>query len=72
MEEVGSVLFDDNAIVQFINNSADQKGGAMYINLVNLNTHINRYCNVFNSISNAFTVSFTNNFSRYSWQCYLF
>ena len=61
MEEVASVLFDDNAIVQFINNSADQKGGAMYINLVNLNTHINRYCNVFNSISNAFTVSFTNN-----------
>ena len=61
--EVDSVSLDDDTIVQFINNSADQNGGAMYINLVNLDTEITkyRYCNVFYSISNTSNVSFTNN-----------
>ena len=55
LEEVYVVSFDDNANVQFINNSADQKGGAMYINVVT------DYCDVFSNISNASNISFTNN-----------
>ena len=61
MEEVYTVSFDDNATVRFINNSVDQKGGAMYINIVILETDSDRYCNVFNSISNTSNVSFINN-----------
>ena len=34
MEKIHDILFDDNANVQFVNNSAELKGGAMYINLV--------------------------------------
>ena len=53
--EVHSISFDDNAIVQFINNSAVQKGGAMYINLAT------DHCDVFKDISNTSNVSFVNN-----------
>jgi len=51
LEEVYTISSDD-ANVQFINNSAKQKGGAMYINLAT------NHCNVFKSISN---ISFINN-----------
>ena len=33
LEEVVSISFEDDSIIQFINNSAELKGGAMYINL---------------------------------------
>ena len=55
MEEVHSISFHDNAIVQFINNTAEQKGGAMYINLAT------DHCDVFKNISNTFSVSFIDN-----------
>ena len=55
LEEIHTVLFDDNANVQFINNSAEQNGGAMYINLVT------DHCDVFKDISNTFNVSFVDN-----------
>ena len=61
IEEVDSISFEDDSNVQFINNSADLKGGAMYISLVNLDTDIHPYCDVFNSTSNTSNVSFTNN-----------
>ena len=60
MDIVVSVSFEDDSNVQFINNSADQRGGAIYINLVSLNTDFHPYCDVFN-ISNTSNVSFTNN-----------
>ena len=58
IKEVDSVLFTDITNVQFINNSAELKGGAMYINLV---VGFNRYCDVFDNISNTSNISFTNN-----------
>ena len=61
VEKVHAISFDDNSIIQFINNSAKLRGGAMYINLVDLDTDIYPYCDVFNSISNTSKVSFTNN-----------
>ena len=61
VEEVVVISFDDNANVQFINNSAELKGGAMYINLVSQNSDITGYCDVFYSISNTSNISFTNN-----------
>ena len=61
IEEVDFVSFEDDSNVQFINNGAALKGGAMYINLVNLDTDIHPYCDVFNSTSNTSNVSFTNN-----------
>ena len=61
MEKVNAITFDDNANVQFINNSAKLNGGAMYVNLVNVDTDINPYCDVFNSTTSTFNVSFTNN-----------
>ena len=61
LEEVISLLFEDDSKVQFINNFAELKGGAMYINLVDLDTGIYPYCDVFNSTSNTSNVSFTNN-----------
>ena len=61
MERVDAISFNDNAIVQFKNNSAKLKGGATYINLVGKVFDIDQYCNVFNSISNTSNVSFTNN-----------
>ena len=58
LENVFTVSTDDNAYVQFINNSAEQNGGAMYINLVS------EHCNVFNTddhLSNICASSFINN-----------
>ena len=55
MEQVYVVSFDDNTSVQFINNSANERGGAMYINPVF------DHCDVFKSIANTSNVSFTNN-----------
>ena len=55
LKEVHTVSFDDNANVQFSNNFAEQKGGAMYFNLTV------DYCNVFKEISNTSNVSFINN-----------
>ena len=51
-EEVHSVI-SDNAEIHFINNSAMQRGGALYLNLVS-----NDYCNVFPA---SFNASFLNN-----------
>ena len=61
LEKVISISFEDDSEVQFINNFAELKGGAMYINLVDLDTGIYPYCNVFNSTSNTSKVSFSNN-----------
>ena len=61
LEEVFFISSDDNAIVQFINNSAEQKGGAMYVNLISLDVHIDKYCDVFKDISNTSVFSFINN-----------
>ena len=55
LEEVHAISLDDDTIVRFINNSAEQKGGAMYINLVT------DHCGVFKDISNASNVSFIDN-----------
>ena len=55
LKEVYTVSFDDNANVQFISNSAKQKGGAMYINLVT------DHCDVFENITDPSKISFTNN-----------
>ena len=55
LKEVHAVSFDDNAIVKFINNSAEQKGGAMYFNLSV------DHCDVFKDISNTSNVSFSYN-----------
>ena len=63
LEGVYAISSDDNADVQFINNSAEQKGGAMYIDLVNVDTN---YCDVFKDISNVSNVSFSNNFAGIS------
>ena len=60
MQEVHSILFDNNAIFRFINNSAEQKGGAIYINLISLYTDY-KDCDIFWSISNTSNVSFINN-----------
>ena len=51
-EEVHSISSDNAADVQFVNNSAVQRGGALYFNLVT------DYCNVF---SDPFNASFFNN-----------
>ena len=59
LEEVLSISSDDNAIVQFINNSAEQKGGAMYINL-DTSTD-DQDCDMFWNISNVSNLSFINN-----------
>ena len=61
LEEVVSISFEDDSNIQFINNFAELKGGAMYINLVSINTGINGICNVFNNISKTSKVSFTYN-----------
>ena len=61
LEEVISLSFEDDSEVQFINNFAELKGGAMYINLVDLDTGIYPYCDVFKSTSNTSNISFTNN-----------
>ena len=53
-EEVRSIS-SDNADVHFVNNSAEQKGGALYFNLVTDN------CNVF---QNPFNASFINNSAK--------
>ena len=58
LEEVYSVSSDDNVVVQFINNSARQNGGAMFINLVTY------HCDVFKDISNPTAISFTDNSAR--------
>ena len=58
LEKVQFVSSDDNANVQFINNSADQKGGAMYIDLVSLDFV---HCDVFQRIPYASNISFSNN-----------
>ena len=55
LEEVHSISSADNAIVQFIDNTVEQKGGAMYINLVT------GYCDVFNNIANPSNLFFINN-----------
>ena len=54
LEEV-FILSSHNADIQFINNYAEQNGGAMYINLGS------DRCNVFQNISNTSNISFTNN-----------
>lgn len=51
-EQIHSVL-SDNAVIQFINNSAVQRGGALYFNLVTTG-----HCNVF---PYSFNASFINN-----------
>ena len=61
LEKVHVILLSDNAKVQFINNSAEQKGGAMYINL---DVGITQYCNVFKSIPDTSIISFTNNSAK--------
>ena len=61
LEKVHAVSFCDNAKVQFINNSAEQKGGAMY---VNLDVVITQYCNVFKSIPDTSIISFTDNSAK--------
>ena len=53
-EEIHSVI-SDNADIHFINNSAMQRGGALYFNLVS-----NDNCNIF---PNSFNASFLNNFA---------
>ena len=55
LEEVHTISSDDNAIVQFINNTVKQKGGAMYVNLVT------GYCDVFDNITNPSNLFFINN-----------
>ena len=63
LEEVFVILSDDDAIVQFINNSAEQKGGAMFSNLVSLvdpGTG-SQHCNMYWYISITSNVSFINN-----------
>ena len=55
LKEVHTVSFDDNANVQFSNNFAEQRGGAMYFNLSV------DYCDVFKDISNTSNVSFSSN-----------
>ena len=50
-----STLTNDNTYIQFISNSAEHNGGAMYINLVS------EHCNVFNSILVTSVFSFINN-----------
>ena len=66
LEEVHTVSSDDNANVQFINNFAEQNGGAMYINIVT------DYGYVFKNISNPYAISFTNNFARITGSCIYF
>ena len=61
LEEVYAISTLDNTNVQFINNYAEQKGGAMYIHLDNPDTWDHTYCTVFQSISNTSNVSFINN-----------
>ena len=61
LEKVHAILLSDNAKVQFINNSAEQKGGAMYINL---DVGITQYCNVFKSIPGTSIISFTDNSAK--------
>ena len=61
LEEVYVISSDDNAIVQFINNSAEQKGGAIYSNLVSLVDTDTQLCDMFWSISNTSNISFINN-----------
>ena len=58
LEEVHTISFDDNVNIQFINNSAKQNGGAMYINL---HVYLDQYCDVFKKISDKSNVSFSNN-----------
>ena len=55
VEEVHYISTDSRTIVQFVNNTVKQKGGAMYISLV-----IN-YCDVFQDISNPSHLFFINN-----------
>ena len=59
LEDAYVMSFNDNATVQFINNSANEKGGAIYIDF--LNVIIPYYCNVFSDISDPSKVSFTDN-----------
>ena len=63
LDGVYAISFDNNANVQFINNSAEQKGRAIYIDLVNVDTD---YCDVFKDISNASNVSFIKNLAGIS------
>ena len=58
MEEIYAVSSDGNAIVQFIDNSAEQKGGAIFIDL---DVDIDEYCDVFKAISDTSMFSFINN-----------
>ena len=60
MEEVYAILSDENANVQFVNNTAEQNGGAVYINLV---IYINNFhiCNELWDISNTSEVCFADN-----------
>ena len=61
LEKVHAISLSDNAKVQFINNSAEQKGGAMYINL---DVGITQYCNVFQSIPDTSIISFNDNSAK--------
>ena len=61
LEKVHAISFCDNAKVQFINNFAEQKGGAMYINL---DVGITHYCDVFELIPDTSIISFTDNSAK--------
>ena len=61
LDKVHAISFYNNAKVQFINNFAEQKGGAIYINLY---VDVNKYCNVFKSISDTSIISFTDNSAK--------
>ena len=66
LEEVYTVSSDDNANVQFINNLAEQKGGAMYINLAT------DFCDVFKNISKPSNISFIDNSASITGDCIYF
>ena len=61
LEEQSVILFEDNADVQFIDNYAEQNGGAMFINLFANPYMFPVDCNIFRRVPSTSSVSFINN-----------
>ena len=61
LKEVYVISSDDNTNVKFINNFAEQNGGAIYIDLLNLVDSATDHCAVFQNISSLSNVSFIDN-----------